>query len=150
MRLRVLLASMAVAMAVGVAACDEDLSSVTGPSPNLEPTFSSIQREIFETTDQAGRQACTGCHTAAGRTPAGGLNLTSGNSYGALVGVSSGQRPGVPRVAPGNPDGSYLVRKLEGGPDIGGTRMPRGTGPYLTPGQMLVVRRWIAIGAPNN
>ena len=45
-------------------ACDEKLSSIAGPTPNLEPTFASIQKEIFETTDSAGRVACTGCHTS--------------------------------------------------------------------------------------
>ena len=28
-------------------ACDEKLSKIAGPSPNLEPTFASIQRDIF-------------------------------------------------------------------------------------------------------
>jgi hypothetical protein len=150
MRLRVLAASVAVTIAISLAACDESLSSLTGPTPNLEPTFTSIQREIFDTTDASGRQACTGCHTAAGRVPPAGLNLTSGNSYAALVSAPSTERPTLRRVAPGDPDGSYFVRKLEGGPDIAGVRMPRGTGPYLTSGQMLVIRRWIAQGAPNN
>ena len=150
MRLRVLVASMAVTIAVASAACDESLWSVTGPTPNLEPTFASIQREIFDTTDSSGRQACTSCHRAAGIVPPAGLNLTSGVSYAALVGAASVERPALRRVAPGDPDASYLVRKLEGGPDIAGTRMPRGTGPFLTSGQMLVIRRWISQGAPNN
>ena len=46
------------ASAVG---CDEKLSDVTGPTPNLTPTFSSIQREIFNTTDSSGRAACIQC-----------------------------------------------------------------------------------------
>jgi len=150
MRLRVLVAGITVAIAVASAACDESLSSLTGPTPNLEPTFTSIQREIFDTTDPSGRTACTACHSAAGRVPSGGLNLTSGNSYAALVGVNSLERPALRRVAPGDPDASYIVRKLEGGPDIVGVRMPRGTGPYLSSGQMQVIRRWIAQGAPNN
>ena len=150
MRLRVFAASFAIAGTVSIAACDESLSSLTGPTPNLEPTFASIQREIFDTTDASGRQACTSCHTAAGRVPPAGLNLTSGVSYAALVGVSSTERPGVLRVAPGDPDGSYIVHNLEGAPNIVGSRMPRGTGPYLSSGQMLVIRRWIEQGAPNN
>jgi hypothetical protein len=150
MRLRLLVAGMAVTTAVALAACDESLSSLTGPTPNLEPTFSSIQREIFDTTDSSGRQACITCHTAAGRVPPAGLNLTSGVSYAALVGTPSTERPGLLRVAPGNADASYFIHKLDGAPDIVGTRMPRGTGPYLTQGQMLVIRKWIADGAPNN
>ena len=30
-----------------------------------EPTFSSIQTEIFDTTDSSGRLACISCHNAA-------------------------------------------------------------------------------------
>lgn len=30
-----------------VTACDESLSKLAGPTPNLEPTFSSIQRDIM-------------------------------------------------------------------------------------------------------
>ena len=148
--LRVLVASMAVAVAVFSTACDESLSSVTGPTPNLAPTFSSIQREIFETTDASGRWMCTNCHTNVGRNPSGGLNLTAGNSYGALINIASGARPGAVRVIPGDPDNSYLVKKLDDSRDITGVRMPRGEGPFLTPGQLLVIRRWIAQGAPNN
>jgi hypothetical protein len=150
MRFRVLMLLVGAAVFAGTAACDEALSDFTGPTPSLEPTFSSIQRDIFDTTDSSGRQSCVSCHTSVGRVPPVGLDLTSGNSYSRLVGVSSVERPGVLRVAAGDPDNSYLVHKLEGRPDIVGVRMPRGTGPFLTDGQMLVIRRWIAQGAPNN
>jgi hypothetical protein len=53
-------------------------------------------------------------------------------------------------VIPGDPDNSYLVHKLEGGPDIVGARMPNTGGPYLTEGQMAILKRWIARGAPND
>lgn len=132
------------------AGCDEKLEDLTGPTPNLEPTFASIQREIFNVTDSSGRTACVQCHTSNGRTPAGGLNLIDGASYTALVGVASGQKPGATRVIPGDPENSYLVQKLEGRADIVGLRMPRNNGPFLTEGQMLVIRRWIQLGAPNN
>jgi hypothetical protein len=55
----------------------------------------------------------------------------------------------VMRVAPGNPDASYLVRKLEGAPGITGQRMPFG-GPFLDAAAIQQVRAWIAAGAPNN
>jgi hypothetical protein len=132
------------------ASCDESLSDITGPTPDLEPTFSSIQRTIFNSSDSSGRLACIGCHTDQGRVAAGpGLVLLEGRSYAQLVGVASVNRPGATRVIPGDPDNSYLVRKLEGR-DINGERMPRGTGPFLTAGQMLVIRKWISDGAPNN
>ncbi|HKC56548.1 MAG TPA: hypothetical protein VKC35_10510 [Vicinamibacterales bacterium] len=147
---RALLAAAALVFALASAGCDEKLSDLTGPTPNLEPTFSSIQREIFDTTDSSGRLACTNCHTTVGRNPSGGLNLVSGVSYANLVRVASTGKPGAVRVIPGDPDNSYIVHKLEGSADIVGVRMPRGNGPYLTDGQMLVIKRWIANGAPNN
>ena len=133
-----------------LAGCDEKLSDLTGPTPNLQPTFASIQREIFSSQDASGRLACTQCHVAGGAAAFTGLFLTDGGSYAALVGAQSRLRPGETHVIPGDPDNSYLVRKLEGGPNINGLRMPRNTGPFLTQGQMLVIRRWIAAGAANN
>jgi hypothetical protein len=144
---RILLACFLIAAAVG---CDEKLSSVTGPTPQLEPTFTSIQRDIFNARDLAGRQACTDCHSDVGRNPSGGLVLLQGRAHDSLVGRPSTGKPGAVRVIPGDPDNSYIVKKLEGAPDIVGVRMPRGNGPFLTDGQILVIRRWIQLGAPNN
>lgn len=150
MRLRLFGVGMLVVVSLGVAGCDESLSDLAGPTPNLEPTLTSIQHEIFDTTDSSGRLACIQCHTNVGRVPASGLNLVAGASYASLVGVASVEKPSLMRVAPGNPEDSYLIHKLEGRSDIVGLRMPRGTGPFLTEGQMLVIKRWIEIGAPNN
>jgi mono/diheme cytochrome c family protein len=138
------------AIVASAAACDESLSTLAGPTPNLEPTFSSIQRDIFETTDVAGRAACVSCHTNAGRTPAGGLNLLAGASYGNLVNVSSTQKPGVARVVPNSPDASYLAQKIDGTSGIIGRRMPFNGPPYLTDGQIQILRSWIEKGAQNN
>lgn len=133
------------------AGCDEKLSDLTGPTPNLTPTFASIQQEIFNTTDSSGRLACSSCHVPGGAAAGTGLFLTDAvTSYAALVGRGSRLKPGETLVIPGDPDNSYLVRKLEGGPNINGLRMPRNTGPFLTEGQMLVIRRWISEGAANN
>jgi len=130
-------------------ACDEKLSSVAGPTPSLEPTFASIQRDIFESTDSAGRTACTNCHTSTGRNPSGGMNLNHDVAYEQLVNAAVRGKPGATRVIPGDPDNSYLVQKLEGAASIAGRRMPNNGPPYLTDGQILIVRRWIAIGAPR-
>jgi hypothetical protein len=140
-----------IASAALVGACDEKLSDIAGPSPNLEPTFSSIQREIFETTDTSGRAACIQCHTnAGGRTPSGGMNLSHDVAYATLVGVGSRGKTGVVRVIPGDPDHSYIIQKLEGAPGIVGERMPRTGGPYLTEGQIAIIKRWIETGANND
>lgn len=130
--------------------CDEKLSDITGPTPDLQVSFTSVQQQIFNATDAAGRQACITCHTDQGRNPAGGLNLREGVAYNALVGVGSRAKPGATHVVVGDPDNSYLVQKLEGAPGIVGERMPRTGGPYLTSGQMQVLRRWIQQGARND
>lgn len=148
MRRYVIVAGL-VALALGGSACDESLSKLAGPTPNLEATFSSVQSNIFEATDSAGRAACVSCHTNVGRNPAGGMNLLHDVAYDQIVNVSSVQRPGVLRVQPGDPDASYLVHKIEGTAGISGRRMPFNP-PYLTNGQITILRRWIEIDAPRN
>jgi hypothetical protein len=132
------------------AACDEKLSTLAGPTPNLEPSFSSIQSQIFESTDSSGRRACVSCHTDVGRTPPAGLNLTHDAAYDQLVNVVSSRKAGAIRVIPGDAENSYLVHKVEGTPDITGLRMPYSGPPYLTDGQILILKRWISVGAPRN
>lgn len=139
-----------VAVAVACAGCDENLSAIAGPTPNLTPTFSSIQRDIFQAADSSGRPSCASCHNPnGGAFRAVGLDLSGDGAYASLVGVASRQKPTLPRVAAGSPDTSYLVHKLEGRADIVGTRMPI-RGPFLSDGQMAIIRRWIQIGAPRN
>ena len=46
--------------------------------------------------------------------------------------------------------GFRFVQKLEGKSGIVGNRMPNNGPPYLTDGQMMILRRWVAIGAPRN
>ncbi len=107
-------------------------------------SFASIQSSVFG-------PLCSGCHTGpTGGALPGGMDLSSaGDSYAALVGVPSIQVPAMDRVEPGDPDNSYLIRKLEGGPGITGTQMPQG-GPFLNQATIDEIRSWIADGAPNN
>ena len=133
---------------LGSVGCDESLSNLAGPTPNLEPTFSSIQQQIFSSGDSSGRPACTNCHNAIG-SRFNGLDLSPAVSYNNLVNVASRERPDVTRVLPNNPDASYLIHKLEGQSTIAGVRMPLG-GPFLETGQIQIIRRWIEMGAPNN
>jgi hypothetical protein len=104
------------------------------------PTLASIQSNVF--TPQ-----CAGCHTGVGTTLPGRMNLSDANaSYAALVGVQSLQTPSLQRVAAGNPDASYLIHKLEGGPNIFGSRMPL-LGTPLDPATISAIRLWITNGA---
>jgi hypothetical protein len=109
-----------------------------GTGGGLAPTFSSIQREVLT-------PRCTVCH--AGAAAPAGLRLDEGSSYALLVGVAS-QQSGTLRVAPGRPDDSYLVHKIEGRAAVG-ARLPLG-GPFLDDATIAVIREWIARGAQNN
>ena len=112
------------------------------PTPALQPTFSSIRTQILQVW-------CVGCHSGAGRVPDGGLRLDANVAYNELVNAQSAGKPGAVRVVPGDPNGSYLIQKLEGRSDIIGSRMPVG-GPFLPQTDIEVIRSWIAQGAPNN
>ncbi len=107
----------------------------------LTATFQSIQDNILSVQ-------CEFCHTGA--TAPRGLRLDPANSFALLVGVPSSQQPALQRVEPGNPDDSYLIRKLEGDPTISGAQMPL-TLPALPQSDIDVVRQWITDGAlPTN
>lgn len=108
----------------------------SGGNPPLEATFASIQANVFDAI-------CTACHIGASAPL--GLRLDSANSYGLLVAVASVQQPGLERVAPSDPDNSYLIRKLEGTAAVGG-RMPLGGTP-LSQADIDVIRQWIVDGA---
>jgi hypothetical protein len=140
--------SLAVACLASIG-CDEKLSTVAGPTPNLEPTFASIQTDIFQASDSQGRTSCTQCHTSTGRNPSGGFDLNPDVAYTNLVNAPVREKAGAIRVIPGDPDNSYLVQKLEGAAGITGRRMPFNGPPYLTDGQIKIIRRWIQIGAPR-
>jgi hypothetical protein len=102
----------------------------------LEPNFNSIQANVFD-------QYCEHCHSGA-NAPVG-LRLDAANSYANLVGVASGERPNLMRVAPGDANNSYIIQKLEGTAGIG-ERMPAGL-PALPQSDINVIRQWIGDGA---
>src|SRR5262245_29428518 len=108
-----------------------------GASGPLTANFDSIQANIFE-------PLCSHCHSGA-NAPAG-LRLDGANSYALLVGTTSVERPNLKRVAPGDPNASYIINKLEGGPNIVGERMPAGL-PALPQADINVIRQWITDGA---
>lgn len=118
----------------------EDIEVVVDDAP--EPTFAEVQARVLQPW-------CTfsSCHGEAG---AGGLVLDDEEAFDALVGVTSAAVD-MPRVAPGDPDGSYLVRLLsECEPEVQGItprRMPAGAPTLLDPALVGLVRAWIEAGA---
>jgi hypothetical protein len=106
----------------------------------FEPTFTNIQQNVFNAI-------CVQCHIGAAAPQ--GLRLDQANSYAFLIGVASVERPDLQRVRAGNPDQSYIIRKLEGGPDIAGAQMPLNL-PPLSQEVINSIRVWISQGAPQN
>jgi len=108
----------------------------SGGAP-LTADFQSIQDNVFT-------PICTKCHQGASAPE--GLQLDATHSYAALVGIASTEQPAVLRVEAGDPDSSYIIRKLQGSPGISGQQMPFG-GPYLPQSTIDVIRQWITNGA---
>jgi len=113
----------------------------------VSATFAKdIQKKIFDSTC-----ATPSCHGAGAASA--GLDLSDGAAYSNLVGVpaanEAARAAGLLRVAPGDPDHSYLLLKLEGTLAAGeGVPMPLVGGP-LPASAIDTIRRWIAAGAPE-
>jgi hypothetical protein len=108
-------------------------------------TLAQIQAQVFG-------QTCSvpGCHSGGGAILPTVMNLTSAQaSFDNLVNVASLQMPAIDRIEPGEPDNSYLIRKIEGAAGITGVRMPFGGTP-LDQATIDMIRQWVSEGAQNN
>ena len=118
------------------------LSLAAGSCLAKEVSFKKTVLPIFQ-------RNCVACHMTGEEQ--GGLGLMPKLAYGSLVGKPSGQSK-MPRVAPREPESSYLMHKLRGTHlDNGGSggRMPLGLEP-LGDDDVAQIAAWIASGAPNN
>jgi len=113
-----------------------------GGGPPIDPsaTFTRVKTEVLPTC------AAVGCHGTI--APQENLILAPNTAYANTVNVPSVEVSSMPRVKPGDPNNSYLYRKITGS-GITGERMPLG-GPYLSDAQISLVRDWIRRGAPND
>ncbi len=83
-----------------------------------------------------------GCHGAG----AGNLGILIGSEFTNLIGVASSEVPSLKRVAPGDPEHSYVYMKLSCASGIVGACMPLGN-PSAATAQLF--HDWIAAGAPT-
>lgn len=104
-------------------------------------SFASIQRDILD------GHCVKSCHDIG--MPSAGLRLSKGLSHGELFDRPSQQLPSMKRVAAGDPQRSYLLRKMTGGSGVVGERMPRLAGPRPS-GELARIEAWIAAGAAND
>jgi hypothetical protein len=103
--------------------------------------YALVQTSIFD------KRCVTDCH--GGANPGEGLVLTRDQSWSSLVYKRSQQVPTRFRVRPGDANGSYLMKKIEGVINYIGERMPKGA-PRLSQTEIDEVRVWIGSGAPND
>ena len=128
-----------------LAACG-DVKSPTEPLEDPDGqafTFAQVQAQVFTPTC-----AKAGCHAAS--AAAGGLVLEAGRSYGEIVNRPAVGNASLDLIEPGNPERSYLIKKLRGDPDITGGRMPLDNPGSLTQEQMDGIAGWVLAGAPND
>jgi hypothetical protein len=138
------LLATAVLLATGCGTVKSPTEPGPGPGPGVQAfTFTQIQTQIFTPTC-----AKAGCHARSAAS--GGMVLETGASYGQIVGRPAQENPVLSRIAPGDPERSYLLKKIRGDGDISGTRMPQDGPPFLTPAQIDGIAAWIRAGAPNN
>ncbi len=109
-------------------------------------TFAELQARVFDARCTLGP-----CHSTA--TAAGGLVLEGAWAYEQLVGVEpmnpAAVAAGLLRVAPGEPERSFLWVKLTQPGTGQGSRMPLGAEP-LPAHELEEIRAWILAGAPRD
>jgi len=120
-------------------------------APNCQPLSHATDIQPIWTN------RCIQCHTNP--FPPQGLILTAGTAYGMIVGVNAVECPPLDRVAPGQPQQSFLYRKIQGtqgDPDINalgctdvavGAQMPFGIACCLPQSERDLIEDWIATGA---
>ncbi len=132
--------------------CDP-ASTVCDPLLFFEGTYDRIQNQIFN-------ESCnlSGCHDS--ETQAGNMLLEPAGSYTNLINVvpdnpaaagAGWLRVSVSVIDPntGDPNASYLFRKITGGLEAGfGARMPLGM-PSLPTNLIDIIQLWIEAGAPE-
>jgi len=126
--------ALAALASLSLVACGDKEDDTAGAGA----TFTQVYDEVLQ-------PSCTysTCHEGTGSA---GLGWTDASSaHEALVDVESTQFSGVVRVAPGSPEDSYLMWKLEGSDDIGGDPMPPDA--LLDEDRLALVRDWISAGA---
>lgn len=122
-----------------------------GGACGCSPTPVSLSADVQPIfTESCVHNACHG-----GNNPQENLRLEAGSSWANLVDVPAVQcADGRARVAPGNPDTSYLMHKLLGVQICSGEQMPPSGGPIgdgeLPPGELDLIAAWICQGALDN
>jgi hypothetical protein len=114
---------------------DDSLGCLTCPTDAVDEAPPAVRvKGIID-------QVCSsvdGCHGSG----AGGMGLSVGHEFATLIGAESSENPPMLRVAPGDPDHSYVYLKLQC--NAFGCMPPNG----FEPTYAQVFHDWIEAGAP--
>lgn len=145
---------VALACAWTLAACAGDGPPPTpaSSSPDATPSPAASSFDALQQTIFTPNCLFAGCHNATDQ--AGNQVLVEGQAYKNLVNAipsnDAARAAGFRRVVPNNPDRSFLLIKLIGGPNFDpryGSPMPL-TGSPLSAADIERIRSWIVAGAP--
>ena len=125
----------------------------TRACPTLQPTYSSINRALFQVGCGV---KVRNCHAFDSAVVESGPSF-AGELYSRLVGAPAANRQGAARglllVSPGDPEHSFLLIKLRLtaplDPQYGGGQPASAPG-TLCPADLATIEQWIRNGAPND
>ncbi len=124
-------------------ALDDPGGTLVSASGNPNATLAWVQANVFG-------GVCSQCHTGAGAPL--GVDWSSAARTCANLGRSSGEIPSMMEIASANPDGSYVVWKIQGqgpnGESIVGEQMPA-QNPALDADTIKNITDWIGDGTPG-
>ena len=121
--------------ACGDKAIDSGDIGSTGGDDGPAPTWENVRDTVLV-------PSCgfSSCHAPPGSAGFGVDDATAAEDF---IDAPAFQDPTIPLVDPGNPDGSYLLMKLEGTGDIDGDPMPPPEG-GMDAARIQLVRDWIS------
>jgi mono/diheme cytochrome c family protein len=97
------------------------------------------QADIPDNVKQLFKNRCASCHS--GRKPPHGLSWEP-DKIAAAINAPSTEVVSLKIIDTANPDASYILKKVQGGKDITGRRMPPGR--HLPPADLETLKAWVA------
>jgi hypothetical protein len=140
-------AGLVMGQSIGSATVRATFEGVSADLPVGVVASATFAQDVEPILDQG--CAISGCHITP--DPQEGMDLSEGHAFASIVNVPANQSS-LHRVQPGDPDGSYLIIKLQGTIDTAdgsGSRMPLNRQP-LSAATLDIIRAWIQTGANNN
>lgn len=124
--------------AAGVRWCFLIFAAAAWTSPSSSQDLTNLESQVVDIFAQS--CARVGCH--AGSDPQLGMSLEPELFFDHTVGAASRERTELDIIHPGEPDSSYLIKKVRGDEDIIGARMPM-TGNSLSDAEIATIADWV-------